>query len=82
MIQDVHYKPKYKNPEEKSAELRDFVEHALCIRPEGRWSAERLLEHHFIKTHASDSMLSGLNRLVIAARDSIVAKNAAHAANH
>ena len=76
IIQQVNYKPQYKEPEQKSHELRDFVDHALTMNPDMRWSADRLLQHPFITTRANDTHLRGLGRLVIAARESIAAKNA------
>jgi hypothetical protein len=76
IIQQVNYKPQYKEPEQKSHELRDFIDHALTMNPDTRWSANRLLQHPFITTRASDTHLRGLGRLVIAARESIAAKNA------
>ena len=76
IIQQVTYKPQYKEPEQKSHELRDFVDHALTMNPDKRWSVDRLLQHPFITTRANDTHLRGLGRLVIAARESIAAKNA------
>lgn len=65
-------KPDFPSRETLSVAFRDFIDSALEVSVDDRFSADQLLSHHFLKCAKP---LASLYHLIIAAKKSIAASS-------